>query len=103
MTTPYAPCRPPQEGYSELPQMAHEGGNMSGDRIGEILSELREMRQEGQDTREKVITLIEQAKGIVDHEDRLRSLERWKYGLPVTGLVAIGSMALSAWAKTGGS
>lgn len=26
---------------------------------------------------------------VVDHEDRLRSLERWKYGIPFSAIVAV--------------
>lgn len=28
----------------------------------------------------------------IDHESRLRSLERWRYGIPISGLVALGSI-----------
>jgi hypothetical protein len=28
-----------------------------------------------------------------DHENRLRSIERWKYALPLTALAAVGSAA----------
>lgn len=30
-----------------------------------------------------------------DHEQRLRKLERWRYGLPLTAIVALASVALS--------
>lgn len=47
--------------------------------------------------------LEEQVRAVPDHELRLRSLERWKYGLPVTGLTALVSMAVSAWSATKGT
>lgn len=40
------------------------------------------------DTRNKTADLIDG-----DHENRLRSLERWRYALPVSALAAIGSAA----------
>lgn len=32
-----------------------------------------------------------------DHESRIRALERWRYGLPIAGMLAIGSAALSVY------
>lgn len=46
--------------------------------------------------------LQEQVSSMPDHENRIRSLERWKYGLPVTGLTAIIAFAASAWTATKG-
>lgn len=46
--------------------------------------------------------LEEQVRAVPDHETRLRSLERWKYGLPITGLTAVLSMGVSAWSATKG-
>lgn len=37
---------------------------------------------------------------IPDHESRIRALERWRYGLPLAGLLAIGSAALSIYGAT---
>lgn len=58
-----------------------------------ILDELREMRREGQDTRDKVTSLVTQAeqlnKQVPDHENRLRVLERWRYGIPAAGVTAV--------------
>jgi len=34
---------------------------------------------------------------IPDHESRIRKLEQWRYGLPLSGLLAIGSAALSIY------
>lgn len=45
----------------------------------------------------------EQLKDLPDHEIRLRSLEKWRYGLPIAGLTAVISAALSAWSYTKGS
>lgn len=33
-----------------------------------------------------------------DHEQRIRKLEAWRYGLPLSGLLATGSAAASIWA-----
>lgn len=32
-----------------------------------------------------------------DHESRIRALERWRYGLPLASLLAVGSVALSVY------
>ena len=42
--------------------------------------------------------ISEQLKAIPDHEQRIRSLEKWKYSLPTAMLAGLGSLALSAWA-----
>lgn len=34
---------------------------------------------------------------IPDHEQRIRKLEAWRYGLPMTGLVAVASLALGVY------
>lgn len=67
-----------------------------------ILEELREMRREGQDTRDKVTSLVEQTKAVPDHENRLRALERWRYGIPAAGLTAVAAAAVSAFTATKG-
>lgn len=46
--------------------------------------------------------LEEQVRTVPDHEERIRSLERWKYGLPVTGMTSVLAMALSIWTQTKG-
>lgn len=70
--------------------------------FAQILQELREMRTEGRDTRDKVTTLVEQAKAVPDHENRLRALERWRYGIPAAGLTAVAAAAVSAFTATKG-
>lgn len=40
----------------------------------------------------QLAVIAEQLKAVPDHEARIRSLERWKYGLPVAGLLAAGSL-----------
>ena len=32
-----------------------------------------------------------------DHESRIRKLEQWRYGLPLSGLLALASIALSVY------
>lgn len=42
--------------------------------------------------RELVLEMREDLKRVqADHENRLRSLERWRYGIPVSILVAVGT------------
>lgn len=72
------------------------------DEMGRVLDELGEMRREQTKILVAVTALVEQVKGVPDHETRIRSLERWKYGLPVTGLVAVGGLAISAWSAASG-
>lgn len=80
---------------------------MTDDRLPEVLGELQEIRREGQQVRDMVTRLVtrdeERDREVVDHESRLRVLERWQYALPVTGITALGSMVLAAWSKAGGS
>lgn len=76
---------------------------MSEDRLSEILGELREMRDENRDQGDRLIRIEEQTKAIPDHESRIRTLEQLKWGLPITGMTAIGAMILSAWTSTKGA
>jgi hypothetical protein len=39
----------------------------------------------------------EQLKMIPDHENRIRALEKWRYGLPLTALVSVASLAVGAY------
>lgn len=90
---------------------------MEGD-LERVLNELTVMRAESRETLVKVTTIEERVKDVGDHEARLRvvesamppdaktrltSLERWRYGLPITGIVAIGGTVLSAWTATKGT
>lgn len=83
-----------------------------------ILNELTQMRRDSQIMLEKVVRIEETVRDVGDHEARIRvleaavpdeakvrltALERWKYGLPLTSLVAMGSLALSAWSMTRGA
>lgn len=84
--------------------MAREGCTVGEDRILDKLDEIERIQ------RDMLTALVElktkdaaQERKVDDHESRLRSLEVWKYGLPVTGLVAVGSLALSAWKMAGGA
>lgn len=45
----------------------------------------------------QLAVIIEQLKAIPDHESRIRKLEQWRYGLPLAGVMALGSMALTVW------
>lgn len=79
---------------------------MSEDRIPELLDEVREMRREGQQTRDMVTRLVardeERDREVADHETRIRVLEKWQYALPITGVTALGSIVVSLWAKMAG-
>lgn len=44
----------------------------------------------------QLAVITEQLKAVPDHEQRIRSLERWKYGLPIASLLAAGSAVLAA-------
>ncbi len=48
-------------------------------------------------------SLQEQIKLVPDHENRIRVLERWKYGLPLAGLTAVLSAGVSAWTASKGA
>lgn len=76
---------------------------MSDDRIDQILGELQEMRTENRDQGDRLIRIEEQTKSLPDHEARIRTLEQLKWGLPITGMTAIGAMILSAWTSTKGA
>lgn len=86
--------------------------------LSRILDELTVMRAESRETLVKVTRIEEQVKDVGDHEARLRvmesampadaktritSLEHWRYGLPITAVVGLGSMVLSAWTATKGT
>jgi hypothetical protein len=62
--------------------------------VAQVLIKLGEMSTQlaVQDT--KLNTVIAQ---LPDHEARIRKLEAWRYGLPITGLVSFGSAALAIW------
>jgi hypothetical protein len=39
-------------------------------------------------------------KTLEDHEQRLRSIERWKYGAPLATLIAVGSTVAAIWPRS---
>jgi len=45
----------------------------------------------------QLAVISEQLKAVPDHETRIRSLEKWRHGLPQTGLLAAGSAALAIY------
>lgn len=67
-----------------------------------IVAKLDKIEEQNSVTLIALTRLQEQMNAVPDHESRLRSLERWKYGLPVTGLTAIVSMGISAWSASKG-
>lgn len=48
-----------------------------------------EIRADVKDLNRKAEHMEEAAQDIRDHEDRIRGLERWKYGIPFSGVLAI--------------
>lgn len=81
-----------------------EGGTVDENRILDKLDQIEGIQRDMLSALVELKTKdVEQEKKVGDHEARIRSLEVWKYGLPVTGLVAVGSMALSAWKIVGGA
>lgn len=38
---------------------------------------------------------------LVDHEGRLRAIDKWRYALPITALLSIGSLVLGGMALMG--
>lgn len=58
--------------------------------LSQILLKLGEMSTQ-------LAVISEQLKAVPDHESRIRSLEKWRYGLPLSGLLAVGSAALSVY------
>lgn len=44
----------------------------------------------------------EQVSSMPDHEDRIRKLERWKYGLPATIITSLVAAAVSGWSAMKG-
>jgi hypothetical protein len=43
----------------------------------------------------QLAVITEQLKAVPDHEGRIRALEKWRYGMPLAGLLAIASTAVS--------
>ena len=61
------------------------------DHNSQILIKLGEMGAQ-------LAVMNERLTAVPDHENRIRSLERWRYGLPLAGVLAIGSTAISIYA-----
>ena len=58
--------------------------------VSQVLIKLGEMSAQ-------LAAISEQLKSIPDHEARLRKLEAWRYGLPLAGVMAVGSMGLTVY------
>lgn len=56
---------------------------------------LRDVYDELRKLHDQVASMTPQGKTISDHESRLRSLERWKYALPGSLLLAIASICIA--------
>jgi hypothetical protein len=75
---------------------------MSNDPLGVTIS-AREIYDEIVGMREDVRSLTQTSKTVgeqlTDHEKRIRSVERWKYALPVVTLTGISTTAIALWGK----
>jgi hypothetical protein len=49
------------------------------------------------DIKTDMAVVKEQMKAMPDHESRIRSLEKWRYGLPLAGLMALASLVIAAY------
>lgn len=66
-----------------------------------VLDKLDELGRGQTQTLTEIARLQEQVKGIPDHEGRIRSLERWKWGL--VGVTSLLTTGFSAYASTKGA
>lgn len=64
----------------------------------EIYDQLVAMRE---DVRSSTQTLQTTAETLNDHESRIRTLERWKYSVPVALVTAVISAGVTIYTKTG--
>lgn len=48
-------------------------------------------------TQTDVAVMKEQMKAVPDHEKRIRDLEKWRYGLPLAGVLSAGSAGLAIY------
>jgi hypothetical protein len=53
-----------------------------------------EIRRDVKDLQATAAQMQEARKKVDDHEKRIRSLEVWKYGIPLSGLIAIIAAAI---------
>jgi hypothetical protein len=56
---------------------------------------LKDVYQEVQKMRGSVDSMSSQARTVTDHEARLRALERWRYALPTSIVVAAASLIVA--------
>ncbi len=74
-------------------------GDENGERVSDDGARIRliDVYREVISLGTRLAVLTEQVKDVPDHESRLRKLEKWRYGLPFAGLLAVVSAALSAY------
>lgn len=53
------------------------------------MADLDKLQEDVARVREDVAAIKERIDALPDHEQRLRSLERWKWGLPLAGLLSL--------------
>ena len=72
--------------------------NGASDTFLTVREMVAEIRADVKELNKKAERMEEAREEVEDHEDRLRSLERWKYGIPFSGILAI-SAAIAALGK----
>lgn len=85
-------------GREAVPLVYPWGAKMNEDRI---LSKLDSIEDQNRITLIAITRLEEQVRAVPDHENRIRSLERWKWGF--TGVLGLMTTAFTAYSKTKGS
>lgn len=68
---------------------------MTADAAGAVRITQRDIYNEVVDLRKEVTPLV---KAVPDHEERIRSLEKWAYAIPPTFLLAVAAV-ISAFVK----
>lgn len=63
----------------------------------EFVVTLRDIYDELRILQDKVSAMTPQSKTLADHENRLRLLERWRYALPGSIMLALASVTITIW------
>lgn len=68
---------------------------MASNPDGSFTVTLADVYAEVRKTSEAVLTMAPQAGVLTDHESRLRTLERWKYGVPASLVTALAAVVVA--------
>lgn len=88
----------PGDGREAIPFVDPRGANVNEDRI---LAKLDSIEDQNRIALIAITRLEEQVRTVPDHETRLRSLERWKWGF--TGVLGLMTTAFTAYSKSKGA